>query len=110
MSWNKQQHTQTVQVTDQEIKVKGKPYWVEAKANVTGVLTEESQSLECHGAPCTLTEFFFDATEADLFEFNIVELDDQGEEFEVTDAAVIAEAKKQVQEMAMTDAEENLEL
>jgi hypothetical protein len=110
MSWNKQQHAQAVEVVDQEIKVNGKPYWVEARANVTGVLTEDSQSLECHGAPCTLTQFFFDATEADVYEFNIVELDAEGNETEVTDAATIAAAKKQVEEMAMEDAEKNFEV
>lgn len=110
MHFKEDKHTQTVAITDQEIEVFGKTYWVEAKAIVTGTLTEESQSLECHGAPCTLTEWFFDAEEADLYEFNLVELDDQGNETEVTDEAIIDDAKRQVKELAMGDAEADLEL
>lgn len=103
-------HEQTIEVTDQEIILNDREYWIEGTVYCSGPLSEERIGGECHGVPSFQTIYTWEPTEADVLNMRLIQLNEKGEEFDVNCEHLKNLAKAKLKELAIEIGEENLEL
>lgn len=103
-------YTHTVKIYDQAILINDNEYWLEGSVDVTGLLENDVSYFECHGVPKWLPQYTWQIKELEVYEMNLVELDENGQETEIYDESIKSIAKHILKDLAAQKSSEDFEL
>lgn len=93
-------HSQTIEIPEQEVQIEDRPYWLRGKVQASGPLHQHFDHYEFWGQTGTRVTLEWEATEFDVLELELCELDEQGNETKIDQGSIFLLAHFKLKDLA----------